>query len=341
MSPFLLLSLLFSFCFCELKLAVGVSGKDTLRWDESKTTLTREGSSSVYKLQLTCMHDNDNDALPGSFRRWWHVELTGAEGGEQIDFTVLGSTYADVVQPVWSVDAGEDRWLSYERLLTPVVGGSRDAGWTFRLTLPSTASDAWTKAGAGAAGSRRVRVAKFFPYPVRRMDALVAELAASPRVSAASLGKSALGQLPLHELTFGVGDVHAKGRPLVWVHAGAHPAETTSYFLFEGLARWLTAPADQLADGAKRLLRGATIVAAPMLNPDGVERGNYRTSARSVNIENEYKSDDPDVAVEAAAVRARIKALATPDQPLIALFNLHSAHVAAQPRGLFHFQVSL
>jgi len=63
-------------------------------------------------------------------------------------------------------------------------------------------------------------------------------------------------------------------RKAVIVTARVHPGESNSSFIMQGMIKYMTSD----EEGAKQLWDTFVFKFIPMLNPDGVILGNYRTS---------------------------------------------------------------
>lgn len=298
-----------------------------VRWNGENMRLRSASvtpSGSAFTVNLTMEDDNQNSALGSTFRRWWHCEIGNLNAaGTTLNVSVTNAGYSDVILPVWALSTDGVNFGSYARCLlsaVPTVVGTT----THRFTLV-------TPPGVVA-----IRLAKYFPYTVTRKDAFVQSLGSDPRVrSASAIGFSRQGR-PITRLEITDPNVADAGKARVWIHAGIHPAETTSYFTVEGLVQWLLSN-----DPYAALLRHDAILdIVPMANPDGVFLGNYRTNAASADLEAEwaapYNTPEPEVAALRTAIEGAMGTVASPgSNPLGVVLNLHSSHNITYP---FHFQ---
>jgi hypothetical protein len=281
------------------------------------------GPASSWNVGLEMENDNTNASLPSSFRRWWHAEIGNlGSAGATLHVSITNAGYSDIILPVWSLSPDGVTFAPYSRVPTAATPVWQGGAHRFTLVVP--------------AGVPALRLAKYFPYSVARKDAWLLTVVGHPKVrSITSLGNSGQGR-PIHKIELTDSTVADAGKACVWLHAGIHPAETTSYFTAEGFVEWLLS-GDPFAEV---LLDHTLIELCPMVNPDGVFLGNYRTNASSVNLENEwtapYGSAVPEIVALRTAIEGYMGTVASPgSNPIRVLLNLHSSHGVDYP---FHFQ---
>jgi hypothetical protein len=275
--------------------------------------------------ELTLPMLNDNGGAYGvtvSFTQWWHFELTDLNpAGERLVFRITGARYSDTILPVASVNGG--RYARLPATATPTRTGSSPYTFTFSWDVPP--------------GTTTLRVAKYFPYTLPMYEAFrgwYRDAAFAGLLDETVIGQSVEGR-PIHLMTVTDKSVPDDDKVRVWIHTAVHPAETQAYFCTEGLTTFLLS-GDPFA---RAILRRVIFNIVPMANPDGVALGNYRTNARSVNLENEWYAPYNSTVPETLAMRLKIEEfMGTEDNvgsnPILLLLNLHSSHGLTYP---FHF----
>lgn len=313
-------------CSALLLTCAAIAQTPVVTWSGENMRLAAANVASAggnaWTLTLTMSDDNGNTSLPNSFRRWWHCEVDNLTPGATLNYRIASPGYSDAIVPVWALSTDGVNFGDYERMPPSAAPVTQSGQERFSVQVP--------------AGVVAMRVAKYFPYTVTRKNAWLASIASAPRVrSIVSLGNSQQGR-PIEKIEMTDDTVPDANKERIWIHAGIHPAETTSYFMVEGLVAWLTS-GDPYAEA---LLDNALIEIVMMANPDGVFLGNYRTNANSVNLEADwsapYNSTQPELVALRTAIEGYMGTAANPgSHPIRILLNLHSTHNVAFP---FHFQ---
>ena len=134
----------------------------------------------------------------------------------------------------------------------------------------------------------------FAPYDLARHRRFVEQSAANPAITARTIGRSVDGR---DIACLSVGD----GMRSVWLIGRQHSGETMASWWMEGALARLLDGGDPVA---ARLRAVARFHLVPIVNIDGVARGNLRGNAAGIDLNRQWHAPDPATAPEVAAVLA-------------------------------------
>jgi hypothetical protein len=107
-------------------------------------------------------------------------------------------------------------------------------------------------------------------------------------------------------------------RPAIVITARVHPGETNSSFIMHGILDFLTSAAHE----AEELRNHFIFKIIPMLNPDGVIHGNYRTSLSGEDLNRRYSSTDATFHPTITALKTMLKSTQQ-DRKIMLYLDIH------------------
>lgn len=143
--------------------------------------------------------------------------------------------------------------------------------------------------------STKVYYAYFAPYPAKREQALLQELATNDASTISILGQTPQGRdLPLIR----IGSTSDDARK-IWIIARQHPGETMAQWVAEGVIKYLSDYFKRFVENAQNI----TFYIVANMNPDGSAIGNHRTNANGINLNRHWASPDPVLCPEVHLVK--------------------------------------
>jgi murein tripeptide amidase MpaA len=200
------------------------------------------------------------DPVTGYFQ-WFYYRVVGAEGRD-LRMTIENANEALVPKG----------WLDY-RAFTSLDG----AAW-FRVP---TDYDGNVVTIAHRPERDSIHYAYFPPYTSEDLRRLIGRCQMDRRCRAEILCRTVDGEA-LDLLTVGT-----PGRPAIWAIGRQHPGEVQASWWMEG---FLDALLDKGNADALALLERATFYVVPNMNPDGTRRGQHRTNAGGVNLNQQWEA---------------------------------------------------
>ena len=105
-----------------------------------------------------------------------------------------------------------------------------------------------------------------------------------------TLTKPRKGEEPeLFEGLKGSNIITFKGKRGIFISARVHPGEVAASHMMNGVLRYLFSKTRE----SQILLENFVFYIVPIINPDGVAEGNFRTDSQGKNLNRFYTSPDP------------------------------------------------
>jgi hypothetical protein len=198
-------------------------------------------------------------------------------------------------------------------------GPARPAAGPPVAAAPAAAPPCCAEAGLRIAAGHRVAALAGRRFTHARLWAALDPIVGAPALRARTIGRSVEGRA-LRAVTFGTGPTTV----LLW--SQMHGDESTATMALADVLAWLADPASPADPLHARLAAALTVVAVPMLNPDGAERF-QRENARGVDVNRDARRLATPEARALAALHGALR-------PAFG-FNLHDqrAHTSGGPGG--------
>lgn len=275
-------------------------------------TPTTQNASRV----VVVRDDNGDATLPQAWRAWWHVRLDDLPPLQVQPIEVHAIAHPEPYLPVFSYDN-----VTWQQVAEQDVRRIDDA--TMVITMAFAHSRVW--------------LAQHTPYGIGQLQTVLAELRQTIYFRQQSLGASQQGR-PIYMVTITDPEVDNATKRRVLVHARTHPGEVGSSAVAEGFMRFVAGDAEEAVEARRRFV----FEVVPMLNPDGVAAGNYRTTPMSENLESSWwaaPDEDAGMPFEVQHLQQWIVAAEVDGPKYSAAINLHGTHSASDelPYLVRHF----
>ena len=93
-------------------------------------------------------------------------------------------------------------------------------------------------------------------------------------------------------------------KPYIIINARIHPGESNSSWVMHGIFQFFENSNNQIVN---KILENVNLILIPMLNPDGVVSGNYRTSFSGKDLNRQLLDPDELIFPELYAIKNLIK----------------------------------
>jgi len=227
-----------------------------------------------------------------------------------LNFTKSASLYSQGMMPMVQQQTGPWRPSGYNLIYRPSKLNSLINRSYYSLSFTYSFSNPMEK----------VYFAYAIPYSYTRLNTLLAEILPT----AASIAKRellchSLSGLDVPLLVVTDSEVPVEAKASVVVTARVHPGETMGSWMLEGLLRLLVSQEEEAKELRKRLI----FYIVPMLNPDGVLLGNYRTGLSGSDLNRQFQHPSPLLHPTIHSLKSLLSRLKR-DHRLLAFLDLHA-----------------
>ena len=195
----------------------------------------------------------------------------------------------------------------------------------FQALLPPTSKKCFTLSFTYTFAASSVWFAYAFPYTYSDLCTYLDQLKQSGLATVSELTYSVEGR-PCYCVKVG----EATAKKTVVVTARVHPGETQASYMVKGFLDYI------LSLKAVQLRKELSFYVVPMLNPDGVVRGNYRCSSQGVDLNRTWTQPGKDAQPTVFASKHLLRELVKSEVALFCDFHGHS-----KLKGAFMYGCSL
>jgi hypothetical protein len=246
-------------------------------------------------------------------RSWFYFAVRGGEVGETIGITVMNSNiqnklYKKGYKPVWRGAQSSPKWKPLpRRVFTSVEEEDYQIRWEhtfaaaeevqFAFCYPSSFEESEARIAECERAVLDPAVAEKIYF---KSEVLTRSLEGRPMrllTLTSPQGMRKTGEAPSDRLfpddpARADGARSFKGKPIIFISCRVHPGETPAQHVYNGLVDLLMSRSDPRATA----LRSRYVFKlVPILNPDGVARGHYRTDTLGQNLNRFYHDPSPEL----------------------------------------------
>lgn len=199
-----------------------------------------------------------------NYKFFYFSYVPSSNGDYRFNVTKIIDT-PESFRPVYSFNKKDWKFVSTSTIITGCTTGSTKC-W-IKFQIPSLQS------------GKKVYVSSLIPYTITDKNNFISRTSNNPYVKVQNIGYSVQDRT-IEAITISDIQSNQSKKKLVFV-AGQHAEyEATGAYKVEGIVGWLLANPSELSD--------KTFYFIPMVNPDGVYRGNSRSNYNNINLNRDW-----------------------------------------------------